>query len=116
MCEEWRNSSQKFLSYLDENLGEKPSPQHTIDRIDNEEGYKPGNIRWATRKEQNSNRRSFLINRKSRSGFKWVKPHKNKFIGKFRTNYEYIYCGSFSTPEDAYKAVCEKRKELNLPL
>ena len=38
-------------------LGPKPSPKHTVDREDNDRGYEPGNIRWATRKEQNANRR-----------------------------------------------------------
>jgi hypothetical protein len=38
-------------------LGPKPSAQHTVDRIDNDRGYEPGNIRWATYKEQAHNKR-----------------------------------------------------------
>lgn len=39
-------------------LGERPSPQHTIDRIDNSRGYEVGNLRWATTYEQSRNKRS----------------------------------------------------------
>ena len=39
-----------------EALGEKPSPQHTVDRINPLGHYERGNVRWATRKEQTANR------------------------------------------------------------
>ncbi len=49
---------QNFLSHV----GRKPSPQHTLDRIDNSKGYEPGNVRWATRTQQarNTRRNRFL--------------------------------------------------------
>lgn len=43
-----------FAAYM----GNPPSEQHTIDRINNEKGYEPGNVRWATMKEQAANRRN----------------------------------------------------------
>lgn len=53
VCAEWEASFQAFLDYL----GEPPSPHHTMDRINNDGGYEPGNVRWATYVEQAANRR-----------------------------------------------------------
>lgn len=38
-------------------LGAKPTPQHSVDRINNNGHYEPGNVRWATWKQQLANRR-----------------------------------------------------------
>ena len=53
VCERWRNSFKNFLA----DMGLKPSPELSIDRIDNDGNYEPGNCRWTTAKEQIRNRR-----------------------------------------------------------
>jgi len=55
MDESWRTDFGIFRAYITSELGPKPTPEHTIDRINPDDGYRPGNIRWATRAEQRAN-------------------------------------------------------------
>ena len=54
ICDEWNNSFQAFYNYL----GPRPGPEYSVDRIDSDGHYEPGNVRWATPDEQWSNRKS----------------------------------------------------------
>jgi hypothetical protein len=55
VCQRWRESFPTFLG----DVGRKPSPDLSLDRIDNNGNYEPGNVRWATRSEQQRNKRPF---------------------------------------------------------
>lgn len=54
VCQKWIDSFEDFL----EDVGPRPTPKHTLDRIEVNGNYEPGNCRWATSKEQNSNTRA----------------------------------------------------------
>lgn len=53
VCARWDD----FSAFL-EDMGEKPSPDHSIDRIDNNGNYEPSNCRWATKLTQSRNTRT----------------------------------------------------------
>lgn len=53
VCDRWRDSFAAFLH----DMGQRPSPDHSIERKDNSSGYHPGNCVWATRVEQQNNTR-----------------------------------------------------------
>lgn len=70
VCDRWRESFAAFIS----DMGPRPSLGHSIDRIDNGGNYEPGNCRWATRREQNSNRRDSVritLNGDTRTRAEW---------------------------------------------
>jgi hypothetical protein len=71
VCDRWK----LFASFFAD-MGARPSPKHSIDRIDNDGHYEPGNCRWATKEEQDNNRRTNRLiefQGKTRSLTQWAR-------------------------------------------
>jgi hypothetical protein len=57
VCDRWLNSFANFF----EDMGERPTNKHSLDRENNDGNYEPSNCRWATKEEQNSNKRTIRL-------------------------------------------------------
>lgn len=74
ICDTWLDF-RKFK----EDMGERPSKNHSIDRINNDGNYEPSNCRWATKREQSRNtrkNRNFIINGVTRCVTDWANYYK----------------------------------------
>lgn len=101
VCERWRDFN-NFLS----DMGRKPSSKHSIERIDNNGNYEPGNCKWATDTEQAINQR---IRKDNTTGVKGVYLIRGKWQASIGVDGKLIYVGYFDTKEQAIEA--RKRAE-----
>lgn len=99
VCKEWRDDFSAFFSHV----GKRPSPNHSIDRINTDGNYEPGNVRWETATIQSRNQR---IPKNNTSGAKGVYFRKKtkKFAVVITVNKRVIYIGQFATVEEAAEA------------
>ena len=105
VCNEWKNSFEEFIK----DIGNKPSKEYTLERIDNNKGYYPENCKWETKSKQAYNRRKPKNNS---SGTVGVYYHKdsNKWQASINHNKTKYNLGYFTEKEEAIKA----RKEAEL--
>lgn len=80
----WAQDFMCFARELEAEIGPRPSLKHSLDRRDNDDGYKPGNLRWATPSQQSSNRRNSRIREGDPERIKVLKEQglTNKEISK----------------------------------
>jgi hypothetical protein len=95
-------------------LGERPTPEHSVDRIDGNRNYEIGNVRWASKTEQSVNRRKQTNNKSGFIGVSYFQRDK-KWKALVRKDRKQHYCGLFSTAIEAAKARDLKALELYGP-
>ena len=89
VCDEWVNDFERFV--LD--MGPKPDPRLTLERIDNNANYSPDNCRWASRSDQCANRRPYVQPRA-----KGIRKFRNRWRAQIRHRGEMIHLGTFDCP------------------
>ena len=97
VCERWM-SYENFLA----DMGRKPSPDHQLDRIDNDGPYSPENCRWATREQQQRN---------TRYNVKFTYYGKTKTLAEWAKQYGLVY----QTLDGRLKRGWSLRRALNTP-
>ncbi len=101
VCDLWNNNIKAFIDYVTP-LPNALQPGYSIDRIDNDGNYEPGNVRWATQRDQTLNSRLRVDNKTGHRGI-----FLDKRTGKYRVNIKtdrYVHVGYFVTLQDAIEA------------
>lgn len=99
----WRESPVEFISWIENTLGPRPE-KHTLDRIDNNKGYEPGNLRWETHNHQMQNQRGKLSPRSSSFKGVWWDKQRGKWQTRVTKNRVTVFRGFYSDELEAAKA------------
>lgn len=103
VCEIWHNIGE-FIFYVENNLGKKPDTSYSLDRINNDKNYEPGNIKWSSASDQANNRRTPITNTSGYMGVTFDKIRK-KWVARVTINGSRVKLGRFKTKEQAALAV-----------
>jgi hypothetical protein len=105
--EPWRKDIRAFIEYMEDSIGPKPSRKHTLDRIDNDGDYEPGNIQWSDYSQQATNRRPMSYNSLNTSGCLGVSYDRTngKWTAKFTRGGQLVWLGRHDTFDKAKAAV-----------
>lgn len=97
ICDEWLglDGFENFILDMDW----RPSDRHSLDRVNNDGNYEPSNCRWATKSQQQTNRRKSRNNSSGYIGVFYVKDCRDKWESKIMMNGSTIRLGRFSIPE-----------------
>lgn len=110
VCDRWLEKPNGFLNFLAD-MGKRPDDRESIDRIDSTKDYSPENCRWATRSEQNRNKRTPYHNTSGVKGVYKCKPTSPRWYAKIgRGDGTVDHLGGFDTFEEAVAA--RKQAEL----
>lgn len=99
VCSRWKNSFENF--YKD--MGNKPTPRHSLDRIDVNGNYEPLNCKWSTMEEQARNKRVSRNNESGYTGVGWSMAAE-KWIARIHVDGESKYLGVYDAIGDAIEA------------
>lgn len=106
VCNRWRDSFELFL----EDMGERPTSKHSLDRIDVNGNYEPSNCRWVTKEVQMRNRRILSNNKTGVNGVYLNKS--DKYHAQIYESGKRKHIGLFDTLEDATTARKEAEQRI----
>lgn len=101
VCDQWRDDPEAFIAYVNAHLGPRP-PDATLDRIDNDRGYEPGNLRWADRVTQAHNVSCSTNTTSGRLGVSLTPS--GRWVAQITRDRQRFYLGLFDTPDAAAAA------------
>jgi hypothetical protein len=112
VCDEWKNDFLSFYNYMS-SFKEIDDIRYSMDRIDNDGNYEPGNIKMSTQKEQCENRRT----RKpySNSGYTGVYERFGKYFSSVTHGDKLVHLGTFNTAEHAMMVREDYINKHNIP-
>ena len=110
VCERWRTS---FIAFFTD-MGRRPEPLMSLDRIDNDGNYEPGNVRWSTPREQSNKRRDnhlLTIDGITKTVMEWCRE-KNISYGRLHRRIEAKWPVEFLFSDaKAFKGNWERRSQ-----